>query len=238
MKYYPAGKFVLQCPDDLWALEFIKREPLYDRMWASTVLPFMDGYGMVIDIGANIGDTAAAIRSHLPYWNIACMEGDEKILPYLDTNIDIIGGDIWILPKFWENDNDTKAFTDLHEIELIKTDTDGLDGDIVMSFLKTGDYFFYFEADSKLSIQRTGRDLLPDVFKTMIERGYSFIFFANWGKPLAALDKPKSLNEVADILNKTKDIVAYYDVWAFPPSVYGYTTFKESNHFITKYYVQ
>lgn len=53
----------------------------------------------VVDIGANVGDTAAAIRSQVSL-PIICIEGSHEFLPYLKKNIERMPGINVLIPKF------------------------------------------------------------------------------------------------------------------------------------------
>jgi FkbM family methyltransferase len=59
-----------------------------------------------IDIGANVGDTAALIRKagNIP---VLCIEGDPELLPILKENADVIGPGITIEPSFIGTDGQT-----------------------------------------------------------------------------------------------------------------------------------
>ncbi len=53
----------------------------------------------VIDIGANVGDTAVALRGACSF-PIICVEGNPNYLPYLKKNLASIPGNFRIIPKY------------------------------------------------------------------------------------------------------------------------------------------
>jgi FkbM family methyltransferase len=53
----------------------------------------------VIDIGANIGDTAAIVRGH-GHCPILCIEGDEQFFSLLEHNLDVLGDDVQVAKCF------------------------------------------------------------------------------------------------------------------------------------------
>lgn len=101
MQRYPFGKFLLSMPDGHRIRDIHQVDTLYDRAFGfiteeiSRKMPD----GIFIDIGANIGDTAAYISTYCNN-TILCVEGSETFLGYLRHNKNIIGDNIRVIEKF------------------------------------------------------------------------------------------------------------------------------------------
>lgn len=101
MKRYAFGKYVLDVPDDHSILDIHRKDQLYDRLYGSIVERICSTAprGVVVDVGANIGDTAAMIATHVSN-PIVGVEGSEKFLEYLRRNAQIIGPQLTIFDRF------------------------------------------------------------------------------------------------------------------------------------------
>jgi FkbM family methyltransferase len=80
--------------------------PWYDRALPRICkqLQNIDKVLSVIDVGANIGDTAALISENINNASILCIEGNEKILPFLKHNTsNIKNNTVVIEPQFCVN---------------------------------------------------------------------------------------------------------------------------------------
>ena len=73
----------------------------YDKKLPTVVCLIQNKYEemTVIDIGANIGDTAVALRGSC-VCPVICIEGNPNFLPYLRKNLAAIPGSFRIIPKF------------------------------------------------------------------------------------------------------------------------------------------
>lgn len=69
--------------------KYQRSHPNYDRYFVSFLGSFGEESSRVcfLDIGANVGDSAAVILSAIPSAQITCVEGSEKFLPYLRHNM-------------------------------------------------------------------------------------------------------------------------------------------------------
>jgi FkbM family methyltransferase len=88
--------------------------PWYDRALPRICeqLQHIDSVLSVIDIGANIGDTAALIAERINNASILCIEGNENILPFLRHNTENIKNNtIVIEPQFCVNTAINNQFT-------------------------------------------------------------------------------------------------------------------------------
>lgn len=75
-------------------LNYDKKLPLIAKLVAAKY-----EHVVTVDIGANIGDSAVAIRSAIP-GPIICVEGNPAFLPYLHTNLKGLPGTNRVIPKF------------------------------------------------------------------------------------------------------------------------------------------
>ena len=100
-KYANIGPYRIHFPAKHEILEYKKTYHLYDTALAKIAGVLKEKYPDLhaIDIGANIGDTAALIResAEIP---VLCIEGDPLVLLYLRENAINLGGGIEIEPSF------------------------------------------------------------------------------------------------------------------------------------------
>jgi len=101
MRRYPFGKYILDIPDDHRIIDIHRENYLYDRTYGIIIEEISNASpeGMFVDIGANIGDTAAFFASVAPN-PILCIEGNEVFLQYLRANERHLGGQVTVLEKF------------------------------------------------------------------------------------------------------------------------------------------
>jgi FkbM family methyltransferase len=100
-KYAEIGPYKIHLPAQHEVLEYKRNYHLYDTALAKIAGVLRDKYADLhaIDIGANIGDTAALIREsgEIP---VLCIEGDPLALPFLRENAMNLGDGIEIEPSF------------------------------------------------------------------------------------------------------------------------------------------
>ena len=104
--YYKVGKNVLILPYYHALPVYQKRFKLYDKALGhiANFLYSKNGKFYAIDIGANIGDSAALINNKYTIPTL-CIEGSEEYLPYLRQNQERLGSHITIVDKFIGFDN-------------------------------------------------------------------------------------------------------------------------------------
>lgn len=92
-RQYRVGPYCLDLPAGHWLDAIQTVFPRYDTALAEVARLVWTKYpdSMALDIGANIGDSAALMRLHqdMP---VICVEGDPRYLAYLRTNAARIGG--------------------------------------------------------------------------------------------------------------------------------------------------
>ncbi len=100
MQYYPSGKFLLAVPPGHKLREYQNQAVLYDRSSSDLIDVICNAYPSrpLLDIGANIGDTAAYMRTFCNN-EIICVEGSTDYWPFLEHNSGKIGSCL-LLKKF------------------------------------------------------------------------------------------------------------------------------------------
>lgn len=100
-KFYEIGKYTATLPHNHSLPRFQKEFKLYDRQ-LPRIAAIVEKYNpntIILDIGANVGDSALAIRSacNLTIW---CVEGEKYYLKYLKKNLGAFRNDISIYEFF------------------------------------------------------------------------------------------------------------------------------------------
>ena len=86
---YRCGDIVIKLPPDHFLPVYQKAHKLYDRFLPHLSSCFGEG-DWLVDIGANCGDTLAAMVSTNPSSSYLCIEGDDLFFDYLTSNIGTI----------------------------------------------------------------------------------------------------------------------------------------------------
>jgi FkbM family methyltransferase len=86
------GQFFLECDSSHHLPKILKGLPNFGRNLADVVGALEAQEPHVIDIGANIGDTAILLARFTPGAKVLCIEGDARFMPYLNCNTAQIGG--------------------------------------------------------------------------------------------------------------------------------------------------
>lgn len=82
---YEIGKYEIEIPPNFALPSFQKNIKLYDR-FLPVLAKKLTSNKIIIDVGANIGDTAVAIVQHCKN-PIICIEPSDVFFPYLENNI-------------------------------------------------------------------------------------------------------------------------------------------------------
>ena len=80
------GEFFLECHSSHHLPRILSALPDFGRPLAEIVLALKVHRAHVIDVGANIGDTALLLARFAPGADVLCIEGDPQFMPYLKTN--------------------------------------------------------------------------------------------------------------------------------------------------------
>ena len=100
-EYAQIGKYQIRLAENSRWLDYKRAFQLYDMPLAQISCILQAKYSTLraIDVGANVGDTAALIRSsgEIP---VLCIEGDTVLLPVLAENVAKLGPGVIIEPSF------------------------------------------------------------------------------------------------------------------------------------------
>ncbi len=102
MKRYPFGNYILDLPDDHKIQDIHAIDHFYDRAFGASyrAIAQRSPFGVIIDVGANVGDTAAAILSVCPKNPVVCVEGSPDFLPYLRANLRHLGPRVTLVDRY------------------------------------------------------------------------------------------------------------------------------------------
>jgi FkbM family methyltransferase len=102
VKRYPFGEYILDIPDDHKIGDVHAVDHLYDRAFSMFYRKIAQRRpnGVVVDIGANIGDTAAVILGACSENPVICLEGSREFLPYLRSNLRQLGPRVTIVDRY------------------------------------------------------------------------------------------------------------------------------------------
>jgi FkbM family methyltransferase len=261
MRRYLFGKTILDIPDGHKIREIHRQDGLYDRAFGFILEAIAAGSpdSVFLDVGANIGDTAALMAGYVGN-PIVSVEGGEEFLPFLRSNAAMLGPQVSVIERFVRSESlrgsrlrynsglgtgalqvstgddglDDRRFISVRDlfdvaaahgprIGLIKSDTDGVDGFLMLDYLAGTDCPLFFECDTVNTIGGIPSPW-PAVFQMLSDRHYGIVVYDNFGLPLCvAADDPGSiLRDLSGYIHMqycTQPIRLYYlDVWAFPPS--------------------
>lgn len=260
MKRYLFGRFVLDMPDNHKIVGIHREHYLYDRLCGLVLEEIASHHpsDVFLDIGANIGDTAAVMASHAAN-PIVSVEGGDEFLPFLRTNAKIVGPQIKVVEGFvrpqslvdhqvWYESRDgsgallplregerpvsldrfvsiTEVLEEAHalgpSVGLVKTDTDGFDGFLLLELMEVTCCPLFFECNLTETFSAAPTPW-PDVFRELSRRKFAVVVFDNFGLPLCA-----AKSDVGDLLSDLSGNIHmqhcagrvrthYLDVWAFP----------------------
>ena len=101
VKFYDVGGKQIVLPHDHPLDKYQSHWRRYDRVLADITLAVARKYASltVIDIGANVGDSAALIRRDVPC-PVLCIEGHPSFLPFLHHNAALLGENVFIEDSF------------------------------------------------------------------------------------------------------------------------------------------
>ncbi len=109
---YMVGKYRIELPPGHMLDQHQHAFRNYDRKLpvVATLVDAKYPHTVTLDIGANIGDSAVALRSAV-HGPILCVEGNPAFLPYLHSNLRLLPGTNRVIPKFIRpSETDTSNF--------------------------------------------------------------------------------------------------------------------------------
>jgi FkbM family methyltransferase len=201
----------------------------------------------VIDVGANVGDSAVLLETYLPgQCKFVCVEPNSDWIPYLQSNtaglpVEIItcfvgegqllavrstvpGTAGSVVSKSGHRSHSLDEICEGRKVDFLKIDTDGFDFPIIRSGRQTLSSLkpaLFFEWDPVL--WREQGEEPEAIFDWLLEYGYSdFCFFADGGflycrVTLSQAETIRSLVAAADCRHGIDNL--YWDVFASSPEI-------------------
>jgi FkbM family methyltransferase len=192
---------------------------------------------IIIDIGANIGDTASLISEKVNDASILCIEGNESFIPFLENNIKLIkNNEIFIEPKYCvdilENNKfniDTKSGTahlsisNQNEIENIDT----LDNIINTNHT-------IFKTANILKIDTDGFEItVLNGSKEYLKETHPIVFFEY--TPEAYISNNQNPLDLINMLNfYGYEKALFYDNFGYPIGVYNFSNIEKIKELVNK----
>ena len=98
---YRIGDFEIEMPPGHNLELHQLRCPRYDHSLGDVAQVMSQKYpeSIILDVGANVGDTAALIRTHSSN-PIVCVEGCADFIPFLERNVVLLGANVSVLSSF------------------------------------------------------------------------------------------------------------------------------------------
>ena len=225
-QHYQVGKFILNFPPDHILPKIQQANRAYDTLHGDLIAAVAEHSpkGVFVDIGANVGDTAAMLATHADN-PVLCVDGNVSFAPYLRQNIKKIGRQVQAIVGFVVTEKEpsppnmegrvmlrevlAKARAMGEEICLVKTDTDGHDALIVDEVITETDAVVFFECDVISQVDQANSPW-PSLFERLDERGYSAVIFDNHGLPMLVTEQGAG--------SALRDLTAYVSLqWSFAP---------------------
>jgi FkbM family methyltransferase len=229
-KQYKIGEDTILLNREHLLPEYQSRHRLYDRFLPILSKQFDDVDYWIIDVGANVGDTAVAVAQACRN-PILCIEGDDDFFRFLEYNVDnlfakreravrcikaIVGtsrfsgslkndGTTAGLAQTQEGGRRAVALDDLLStggvpaaaIALLKVDTDGYDGDVILSApsILTASRPAIFWENYFSTIEQM--QALEELYKSLFDAGYLYFWvFDNYGNLML---RECSLSSIVDL---------------------------------------
>jgi len=136
--------------------------PMYDKALPriSSYIQEIEGKLIAIDVGANIGDTAALISETVSGASILCIEGNDKVIEFLKYNTRLIKNNkITIEPYFCTDSPSNINFSiDMHygTAHLVKNETSNIKGDTLDNIVNR---YHEFQKTNLLKIDTDGFEI-------------------------------------------------------------------------------
>ena len=190
---YQIDRIEIDLPDGHTLPQYQQQYRLYDRF-----LPHLAKYlsGDVIDIGANVGATMAAMACANPQLEFLCVESSPATYVALQQNKKIVEEKLSVKVRIARAEiGSQKTTMDAliaefdYKPDLIKVDVDGFDYDVLNSFNFEQKPMLFFEADYR------SPDALMSYVKCvekLVEKNYQYFYlFDNFGEFVCKFDIQK-----------------------------------------------
>lgn len=218
--------FTLSLPDDHWLPQILNQLPNYSENLgriAAAVEQKYPGHGF-IDVGANVGDTAAIVCSHskLP---ILCIERSEFYYEVLKENVRRLGADVDLECAFGAEEHFERLDAILarhprfQASKILKIGTNGMDERVFQGALEwivaaRPVLFWGHDVDRDETTKEPGLT----IFDRLLDAGYvTALVFDKTGEFIQtiSLDARQQLADLSDYLPGGEQFYGYCDICAF-----------------------
>ena len=223
---YQLGSLLIEMTDRHTLPYYQQQHKLYDRFLPHLAKSLT---GSVIDVGANVGATMAAMAQANPQLDFFCAEPQEHYFAALQQNKKLVEEKLQTKVRLMKNTIGTVGVS-LNAIveefdykpDLIKIDVDGMDYDVINSYKFEQQPMIYFEADYQTETQL---ELFKKLIYDLVKKSYSeFYLFDNFGELVTVvfaddIDYIDSLfNYVWNLKQRRSTMTIYYfDILAVTP---------------------
>ena len=223
---YQLGSLLIEMTDRHTLPYYQQQHKLYDRFLPHLAKSLT---GSVIDVGANVGATMAAMAQANPQLDFFCAEPQDHNYVALQQNKKIVEDKLQTKVRIMKNTIGTVGVSLNAVVEefdykpdLIKVDVDGMDYDVLNSYKFDQQPMLYFEADYQTETQL---ELFKKLIYDLNVRGYTkYFLFDNFGAFMGAVehDEINHIDYLFDYIwtlkQKRSTMTIYYmDILAVTP---------------------
>ena len=223
---YQLGSLLIEMTDRHTLPYYQQQHKLYDRFLPHLAKSLT---GSVIDVGANVGATMAAMAQANPQLEFFCAEPQEHSYVALQQNKKLVEEKLQTKVRIMKNTIGTVGVSLNAVVEefdykpdLIKVDVDGMDYDVLNSYKFDQQPMLYFEADYQTETQL---ELFKKLIYDLNVRGYTkYFLFDNFGAFMVAVehDEINHIDYLFDYIwtlkQKRSTMTIYYmDILAVTP---------------------
>ena len=223
---YQLGSLLIEMTDRHTLPYYQQQHKLYDRFLPHLAKSLT---GDVIDVGANVGATMAAMAQANPKLEFFCAEPQEQFFVALQQNKKLVEDKLQTKARIMKNTIGTVGVS-LNAViqefdykpDLIKVDVDGMDYDVLNSYKFDQQPMLYFEADYQTETQL---ELYKKLIYDLTMKGYcKFFLFDNFGAFMGSVehDQTNHIDNLFDYIwtlkQKRSTMTIYYlDILAVTP---------------------
>jgi hypothetical protein len=223
---YQINNLTIEMTDGHTLPYYQQQHKLYDRFLPHLAKSLK---GDVIDVGANVGATMAAMAQANPKLNFFCAEPQADVYDALQQNAKLVEKKLKTKVRIMKNTIGTVGVPLQAVIEefgykpdLIKVDVDGMDYDVLNSYKFEQQPMIYFEADYQTETQL---ELFKKLIYDLTIKGYSkFFLFDNFGAFMGGVehDQTDHIDNLFDYIWTLKQrrstmTIYYLDILAVTP---------------------
>jgi len=217
---------------------FYSTSPNYDRALPRVCksIQKVDQYLIIVDIGANIGDTAYLISEKVSGASILCIEGDKNFLPFLYENTSEINNNvITIEPKYCVDEPDNNSFNIVNKngtAHLSISDHNKVENiDTLDNMLKNNNTF---QKANILKIDTDGFEMLVlNGARELLKQTHPVIFF-EFTPSAYVVNKQNPLDLINFLFSLGYNKALFYDNFGNPLEIYSFADTSGISNLIGK----